>query len=134
MTARAKATMLFDGTCPFCRKQAARLSALTRGRVAFESAYAPGVRERFPMVPQQGMLGEMKFVDADGRLFGGAAAIAQAFITSGGILGFGANLYRIPPVTQIANALYRRAAAKRMRLKQVCDDECAINHEGNEGQ
>jgi predicted DCC family thiol-disulfide oxidoreductase YuxK len=122
----AKPTVLFDGTCPFCRKQAVRLRALTRGRVAFESAYDPGVRDRFPMVPQHGMLGEMKFVDAGGRLFGGAAAIAQAFITSGGILGLGAHLYKVPPVTQIANALYKRAAAKRLRLKQVCDDNCEI--------
>ena len=120
-------TVLFDGTCPFCRKQAARLNGFMRGRVAFESAYDPGVRERFPMVPQHGMLGEMKFVDADGRLFGGAAAIAQAFITSGGVFGLGAHLYKVPPVTQIANALYKRAAAKRMRLKQTCvDDNCQI--------
>jgi predicted DCC family thiol-disulfide oxidoreductase YuxK len=117
-------TVLFDGTCPFCRKQAARLESMMRGRVAFASAYAPGVRERFPMLPQQGMLGEMKFVDAGGRLFGGAAAIAQAFIASGGILGLGAHLYKVPPITQIANALYKRAAAKRLRLKQVCDDTC----------
>lgn len=123
----ATPTILYDGTCPFCRKQAARLKTFMRGRVAFESAYDPGVRERFPMVQQQGMLGEMKFVDANGRLFGGAAAIAQAFITSGGIFGLGAHLYKVPPVTQIANALYKRAAAKRLRLKQVCnDDNCAV--------
>lgn len=120
-------TVLFDGTCPYCRAQVVRLRRLTRGRVAFESAYDPGVRDRFPMVPQQGMLGEMKFVDAHGQLFGGAAAIAQAFVTSGGILGLGAHLYRVPPITQIANALYKRAAAKRMRLKQVCDDNCQTN-------
>jgi predicted DCC family thiol-disulfide oxidoreductase YuxK len=126
MTSVATPTMLFDGTCPFCRKQVVRLNALMRGRVTFESAYDPGVRERFPMVPQQGMLGEMKFVDAGGRLFGGAAAIAQAFITSGGIMGLGARLYHLPPITQIANALYTRAAAKRMRLKQTCDDNCKI--------
>lgn len=119
-------TVLFDGTCPFCRKQAARLETMTRGRIAFESAYAPGVRERFPMLPQEGMLGEMKFVDANGRLFGGAAAIANAFITSGGVLGLGARLYAVPPITQIANAAYKRAAAKRMRLKEVCDDDCKI--------
>ena len=117
-------TVLFDGTCPFCRKQAARLDAMMRGRVAFESAYAPGVRERFPMLPQQGMLGEMKFVDASGRLFGGAAAIAEAFITSGGILGLGAHFYKVPPVKWIADAAYKRAAAKRIRLKQACDETC----------
>src|SRR6185436_16493771 len=107
------------------RKQAARLNGFMRGRVAFESAYDPGVRERFPMVPQHGMLGEMKFVDAGGRLFGGAAAIAQAFITSGGPLGLGAHLYKVPSVRQIADALYKRAAAKRLRLKQACDDNCS---------
>lgn len=126
MKPRMTPTVLFDGTCPFCRQQVVRLKALTRGRVAFESAYDPGVRERFPMVPQQGMLGEMKFVDANGRLFGGAAAIAQAFITSGGILGLGAHLYAVPPLTQVANALYKRAAARRMRLKQTCDDNCQV--------
>ena len=120
-------TVLFDGTCPFCRKQAVTLRRLTRGRVAFESAYDPGVRERFPMVPQQGMLGEMKFIDAGGRLFGGAAAIAQAFVTSGGLIGLGARLYSVPPITQIANAAYQRAAARRLRLKQACaDDTCAL--------
>lgn len=119
--------MLYDGTCPFCRRQVARLRRLTRGRVAFESAYEPGVRDRFPMVPQQGMLGEMKFVDAEGRLFGGAAAIARAFVTSGGPLGLGARLYAVPPIAWLANAAYRRAAARRLRLKQVCsDDNCAI--------
>jgi len=122
---QATPTVLFDGTCPFCRKQVVRLRALTRGRVAFESAYDPGVRERFPMLPPHGMLGEMKFVDAGGRLFGGAAAIAQAFITSGGPLGLGAHLYKVPPVRQIADALYKRAAAIRLRLKQVCDDNCS---------
>ena len=118
--------MLFDGTCPFCRAQVVRLRRLMRGRVAFESAYDPGVRERFPMVPQQGMLGEMKFVDADGRLFGGAAAIARAFVTSGGLLGLGARLYALPPVKWAADAAYKRAATKRMRLKQACDDSCEI--------
>ena len=70
-------TVLFDGTCPFCRRQVVRLKSLTRGRVAFESAY-----------------------------------------------DLGAHFYAVPPVTQIANALYKRAAAKRMRLKQTCDDNC----------
>jgi predicted DCC family thiol-disulfide oxidoreductase YuxK len=126
VSAPYRATVLFDGTCPFCRKQAARLESMMRGRVAFESAYDPGVRERFPMIQQDGMLGEMKFIDPAGRPFGGAAAIAQAFITSGGIFGLGAHLYKVPPITQIANALYKRAAAKRMRLKQACDDNCAL--------
>jgi predicted DCC family thiol-disulfide oxidoreductase YuxK len=117
--------MLYDGTCRYCVAQVARLRTLMRHRVAFESAYADGVRARFPAVPQDGMLGEMKFVDADGRVYGGAAAIARAFVVSGGLMGLGARLYAFPPVAWAADRAYRRAAARRMRLKQVCDDTCA---------
>jgi predicted DCC family thiol-disulfide oxidoreductase YuxK len=112
--------MLYDGTCRFCVAQVKRLNKLMRGRIAFESAYADGVRAKFPMVQQEGMLGEMKFVDADGRLYGGAAAIARAFVVSGGVFGLGARLYALPPVRWIADRAYKRAAAKRMRLKQTC--------------
>ncbi len=115
--------MLYDGTCRFCVAQVIRLRGLMRHRIAFESAYADGVRARFPMVPQEGMLGEMKFVDTDGRLYGGAAAIARAFIVSGGFFGLGARAYAFPPVRWVADRAYKRAAAKRMRLKQMCVDE-----------
>lgn len=119
--------MLYDGTCRFCRAQVVRLKRLMGDRVTFESAYADGVRARFPMVPQTGMLGEMKFVDADGRLYGGAAAIAQAFVVSGGVLGLGARLYALPPVRWIADRAYKWAAARLLRLKQACvDDNCQI--------
>lgn len=119
-------TVLYDGTCRFCVAQAARLRRMTRGRVAFESAYADGVRARFPQVPQDGMLGEMKFVDADGRVFGGAAAIARAFVVSGGVLGLGARAFALAPVRWAADHGYRLAAARRLRLKQTCvDDNCA---------
>jgi hypothetical protein len=46
--------------------------------VQIASAYADGVRARFPMVPQDGVLGEIKLVDSDGRVLGGAAAIARS--------------------------------------------------------
>jgi len=117
--------VLYDGTCRFCIAQVVRLRRMTRGRVAFESAYADGVRARFPQLPQDGMLGEMKFVDADGRLYGGAAAIARAFIISGGVLGLGARAYALPPIRWAADRAYKIAAARRLRLKQTCDDNCA---------
>jgi predicted DCC family thiol-disulfide oxidoreductase YuxK len=119
--------MLFDGNCRFCVAQVQRLRRMTRGRVEFLSAYADGVRARFPMVQQDGMLGEMKFVDADGRLFGGAAAIARAFVVSGGVLGLGARLYALAPIRWAADRAYKAAAARRMRLKQSCvDDSCNL--------
>jgi predicted DCC family thiol-disulfide oxidoreductase YuxK len=115
-------TLLYDGTCRFCTAQAARLRRFGRGRVQVESAYAPGVRERFPMVPQDGVMGEIKLVDIDGRVLGGAAAIARTLQLGGGALGFLAGLYRIWPVRPLANAGYRLIARNRYRVAGKCDD------------
>ena len=120
-------TLLFDGTCRFCTAQAERLRRFGRGRVQVESAYAPGVRERFPMLPQEGMMGEIKLVDADGRVLGGAAAIARTLEHGGGPLGLVARLYRVWPVRPIADAGYRVIARNRYRIAGRCDDgSCEI--------
>ena len=116
-------TLLYDGTCRFCTAQAARLRRFGRGRVQVESAYAPGVRERFPMVPQEGVMGEIKLVDTDGRVLGGAAAIARTLQLGGGALGLLAGLYRLWPVRPLANAGYRLIARNRNRLAGKCDND-----------
>lgn len=115
-------TLLYDGTCRFCIAQAKRLERLARGRVAIESAYADGVRARFPMVPQEGVLGEIKLVDADGRVLGGAAAIARTLQIGGGPLGLAAQLYRVWPIRILADAGYKVIAWNRYRLRGKCED------------
>lgn len=118
-------TLLYDGTCRFCTAQAQRLRCFGRGRVQVESAYAPGVRERFPMLPldeTSGMMGEIKLVDADGRVLGGAAAIARTVEIGGGPLGLLARLYRVWPVRPLADAGYRIIARNRYRISGTCDD------------
>jgi predicted DCC family thiol-disulfide oxidoreductase YuxK len=118
-------TVLYDGTCRFCIAQATRLKRLTRGHVAFESAYAPGVRDRFPMLPPldaTGKLGEMKFVDAAGRVFGGAAAVASALVAGVGPLGWAARVYWVPPLTTLADRAYRFVSARRYGTQGTCED------------
>lgn len=115
-------TLLYDGTCRFCTAQAARLRRMSHGRVEVISAYAPGVRERFPMVPQEGIMGEIKLVEADGRVLGGAAAIARTLEHGGGPLGLLARLYRVWPVRPIADAGYRLIARNRSRISGKCED------------
>lgn len=115
-------TLLYDGTCRFCTAQAKRLRRFGRGRVDVESAYAPGVRERFPMVPQEGVMGEIKLVDADGRVLGGAAAIARTIEIGGGPLGALARLYRVRPIRAIADAGYKVIARNRYRIAGKCED------------
>ena len=121
-------TLLYDGTCRFCTAQAKRLHRFGRGRVNVESAYAEGVRERFPMVPQEGVMGEIKLVEADGRVLGGAAAIARTLEHGGGPLGLLARLYRVWPVRPLADAGYRVIARNRYRFAGRCDDgSCGID-------
>lgn len=117
----AKPTILYDGACPFCTAQAARLRRLARGRVAIESAYGPDVRDRFPSLPppgEGGQYGEMKLIDADGCVYGGAAAIARALTTGGGPLGLIARLYHLPPVGVFADRAYAFISKRRQRLVQ----------------
>lgn len=113
---------MYDGTCRFCVAQAKRLERLSRGRVAIASAYAEGVRARFPMVPQEGVLGEIKLVDSDGRLLGGAAAIARTLEHGGGPLGLAAKLYRVWPIRPLADTGYKVIAWNRYRLRGKCTD------------
>ena len=74
------------------------------------------------MVPQEGVLGEIKLVDTDGRLLGGAAAIARTLEHGGGALGLAAKLYRVWPVRVVADAGYKVVAWNRYRLRGKCED------------
>ena len=121
-------TLLYDGTCRFCVAQARRLKRLAGAHVEAESMYADGVRGRFPMLPPvgpDGKVGEIKFVDDRGRMTGGAEAIARVLMTGRGPVAWGARLYFVYGVRQLANAAYRTIARRRYRLAGTCDD-CSI--------
>ena len=121
-------TILYDGTCPFCTTQAARLERLARGRVAIASTYAPGVRERYPELPREGAIGELKLVDADGHMLGGAAAIARIFEIGGGTLRWLARFYLLPVIRPMADWTYAQIARRRYHLGRRCDDDtCRVD-------
>ncbi len=118
-------TILYDGTCRFCVAQAQRLKRLAGRDVHAESAYAEGVRERFPMLPPpgpDGKIGELKFVDDQGHLFGGAEAIARILMTGRPPLSWAARLYFVPGLRQASHSAYRAVARRRDRLSGTCDD------------
>ena len=104
--------MLYDGQCQLCLNAVSRFGATLR-RHHFDLAplQTPWVRQRLGLRPDQ-PLTEMKLLAADGRIFGGADALAQIarriwwawplFAAS-----------RIPGVMFIFRAIYRRLAAKR---------------------
>ncbi|GAA3022596.1 DUF393 domain-containing protein [Streptosporangium longisporum] len=105
--------LVFDGDCGFCTTSvglAERLVGIRARVVPWQRADLPALgvtRERAEY--------ELLWVE-DGRVRGGAQAVAGLLIAAGlpwSPLGF---LLRLPPVRWVAHGLYRLVAANRHRL------------------
>ena len=111
MTAR---TPLFDGDCAFCTRSAEvarRLLPADVRVVAWQLAdlAALGVTERRARQ-------EVLFVDRDGRVSGGAPAVARGLRAAGLPWSLLDAVLSAPPVRWVAPAVYRLVAANRYRL------------------
>lgn len=89
-----KPTLVYDGDCRFCTRWVARWKHLTGAAVD----YAPSAEaaRRFPKVPAEAFARAVQFIDADGTVAEGAAAVYKA-------------LERAPWPAPLAAAAYRRA-------------------------
>jgi predicted DCC family thiol-disulfide oxidoreductase YuxK len=69
----AKPLVLFDGDCHFCRRWIERWRELTGGAVE----YAPfqEMAERFPEIPPEAFAEALHFIDGQGQVYHGAAAV-----------------------------------------------------------
>jgi predicted DCC family thiol-disulfide oxidoreductase YuxK len=68
-------TLLYDGQCPFCRAQLARLKRWDpRGRVELLDLHHPSAARRFPGLRHRDLMDEMHIVDRRGRVFRGVEA------------------------------------------------------------
>ena len=126
-------TVLYDGTCGFCTRQARLGQRLGGGaaRVTLLSTSVPGVLEHRLGLTRESTNRQM-FVEEEStsRRFGGAAAVARLVreIPLIGPLGW---LYYLPGLRQLADALYRQVARHRHRISRLFgwqplpDDSCA---------
>jgi predicted DCC family thiol-disulfide oxidoreductase YuxK len=116
--------VLFDGDCGFCTAQARRLAA--PGKILLRSFREEGALAAFPGVTLEECLREMKLVGLDGRVYGGAEAIARALRVGRPFLGTVAMLYYVPGVRWAADRAYAWVAANRFRFSrryaELCDD------------
>jgi len=129
-------TVLYDGTCGFCTRQARFAQRLGGGvaRVQLLSTAIPGVLES-----RLGHLGitrestnRQMFVEdgATGRLYGGAAAVAR-IVREVPVIGLVGWFYYVPGIKQLAGATYKLIARNRHRLSRLFgwqplpDDSCA---------
>jgi predicted DCC family thiol-disulfide oxidoreductase YuxK len=128
--------VLFDGDCGFCTAQARRLAA--PGKISLRSFREEAALAAFPGLSLEECVREMKLVDRDGRIYGGAEAIARTLGLGRRFLGKFALLYYVPGVRWIADRLYAWVARNRFRLPRshaaACDDgTCGLHTTSSEG-
>jgi predicted DCC family thiol-disulfide oxidoreductase YuxK len=123
--AQARPVVVYDGDCPFCRKQIQRFKTRDLGK-AFE--YCPrqteGIDERFPKLAEGDFSTGMRLVHPNGEVSVGADAVYHIARHLQGYK-YLAWLYRVPVAHQIARATYAWITAHRMKLAGGCDERCS---------
>jgi predicted DCC family thiol-disulfide oxidoreductase YuxK len=122
--------LLFDGHCRFCTQGSRRLLRLARpGAIQLLDFQEPGVLQRFPGLSLDDCMREIKLVGGEGRVFGGAEAVARAIATRG-VPGAWAYLYYVPGLRQLLDFLYAWVARNRYRFMgrtECASDACAVH-------
>lgn len=121
-------TILYDGDCPLCVREARVMRRLDkgRGRLGLENIAAPEFEpERYGLTFEQAM-GAMHGVLPDGSLVKGLEAFQRAYAAVG--RGWVMSWTALPIIKPIADAAYRWFARNRHRLTgraEACDtDRC----------
>ncbi|QNE21897.1 DUF393 domain-containing protein [Kribbella qitaiheensis] len=106
--------LIFDGDCAFCTTSARWLERKLASR-------APVEPWQFTDLTAYGTTAEraqyeVLWVDAAGRIHGGAQAFAHWLIDSGGLWRVAGTLITLPPVRWVAAGVYRLIANNRDRM------------------
>ena len=80
--ALAKPLMVYDGDCHFCRRWIARWNEITTDRVDYRPLQAAAAD--FPHIPREEFAREVKLIEPDGRVFGGAGAVFRVLAEANG--------------------------------------------------
>ena len=119
--------VIYDGECPFCLKQVARMQRLDDGKV-FE--YTPrqtdGLEDRFPKLAEGDFNTGMRLVHPSGKIDVGADAVYE-IARRLSVWNKLAWLYRVPVFKQVAKIGYGLIAKYRYKLAKRCDNSvCEI--------
>lgn len=136
MRTRARATdlLLFDGHCAFCREQARRLAAWSRGTIELRDFQVDGALADVPGIDHAACMREMHYVTKHGDVFVNAEAAARLAMTRP-LLRLFAWLYYLPVLRWALDRLYAFVARRRYALAKakrtiVCNgDACSLHFE-----
>lgn len=120
--------VIFDGKCPFCRRQVTRLHRWDgASRLAFISLHDPEVARRFPNFSTEQLLREMVVVTRSGQWFGGADAFRYLSRRLPKLWALAPWLH-LPGTRPIQRWVYQWIATRRYRISggAACDESCEV--------
>lgn len=111
---RTLPVLVYDGDCGFCSASVAFARRWVKPRCDIEA----GQRAELDAlgVTRQRAEYEALWVTPDGRVYGGAQAVARALLSAGGGWAVAGALLRLPPLRWAAHGVYRVIARNRHRL------------------
>lgn len=115
-------TVVFDGACRVCQRLVKLLRRWDRrGMLEIVPSQAPGVRARFPWIPDRAFAESVQLIGPGGLTWQGAAAIEHILdvLPKGRLLSW---VFSIPFVRPLAERFYRWFARNRYRLG--CGEHC----------
>ncbi|HMQ34388.1 MAG TPA: DUF393 domain-containing protein [Chloroflexaceae bacterium] len=118
-------TMLYDGACRMCARQARLVEAYNDGGlIEVLDMNSPEARARFPQVTPAMARRELHLVAPDGGLFRGAEAVRETLLRLPSLRGLG-ELLGLPGAMSFARPVYAWVARNRYLLggrAEPCED------------
>lgn len=115
-------TIVYDGACRVCQRLVTVVTAWdTHRRLEILPSQAPGVRARFPWIPDRAYADSVQLIGPGGHTWQGAAALERILdvLPKGRLVAW---VFSIPFARPIAERLYRWFARNRYRLG--CGEHC----------
>lgn len=118
---RSRPVVVYDGACPFCRRQVEKMRARDEhGVFEYVPRQAEGLEQRFPQLAAGDFNNGMRLVHPDGAVSIGADAVYHIARRLRGWRRL-AWLYRVPGFGTICRWGYAWIAKNRYRLAKSCD-------------
>jgi len=115
-------TVVYDGACKVCTRIARALNKLdTKHVLEVTPSQAPGVRARFPWIPDRAYAESVQLIGPGGQTWQGARAVEEIIRVLPRV-GWAALVFKIPFARPLAERFYRWFARNRYRLG--CGEHC----------
>ena len=116
-------TVLYDGSCPLCRRAVARLQSWdSDGRLEFLSSDSPRVETDFSWISREELAEALHLVGVGKKTWAGARAVEE-LVRLLPTFRLGSWIFRLPFARTFAKFGYRHIAQNRNALG--CDEHCS---------